>query len=55
MCPLGENIEPTEALELFIEDIWVEKVSLPNPEIRSGLKSDDEDDGAKVACVDPTG
>ena len=51
-----ERIEPTEPLEELVEeDILVDSVSLLDPEMRSGLKSDDEDDGARVPFEDPTG
>lgn len=36
-------------------DICEESASLLKPERCSGLKSDDEEDGARVAIVDPTG
>lgn len=38
-----------------MDDIWVEKASWLDPEVRFGLKSEDEDDGAKVPIEDPTG
>ena len=51
-----ERIEPTEPLEELVEeDILVDRVSLLDPEMSSGLKSDDEDDGARVPFEDPTG
>lgn len=56
--PLLEKIEPTEPLdELIEEDILVDRAgaSLWDPDINSGLNSDDEDDGAKVPLEDPTG
>lgn len=53
--PPFENIEPTEPLEVFMEDTWVENPSLPDPAFTSGRKSEDEDDGAKVPTADPTG
>lgn len=52
---LLEKVEPTEALELFVDDKFAEKASLLKPERSSGLKSKEDDDGAKVALVDPTG
>lgn len=55
MGPLFENVKLTEALELLIEDICDDKASLLNPDRSSGLKSDEEDDGARVAVVAPTG
>ena len=54
--PLLEKIEPTESLEVFIEEgILVARASLWDPEISSGLSSDEEDDGAKVPIEEPTG
>lgn len=54
--PLCEYIEPTEAPVLLIDDIWGDGESPLYPAITSGLKSDDDDDdGAKVAILDPTG
>lgn len=50
-----ENTEPTDPLELLKEDICDDSVFLLSPESSSGLRSDDEDDGARVAIVDPTG
>lgn len=50
-----ENVEPTEPVELLIEDIRLENASLLDPDKSSGLKSDDDEDGAKVPIDDPTG
>lgn len=55
ILPLFENVEPTEPVELLIEDIRLENASLLDPDKSSGLKSDDDDDGAKVPIEDPTG
>lgn len=55
MGTLLENVEPTEALVLFVDDRFAEKASLLKLERCSGLKSMEDDDGAKVALVDPTG
>lgn len=58
---LSEKMEPTELLDMIIEeeeeeeDILVDRASLLDPEISSCLKSDDEDDGARVPFIDPTG
>lgn len=51
---LLENIEPTEELELFVEDTCDGNPSLLEPERILGLRSDEDDDGAKVTYVDPT-
>lgn len=54
--PLFERIEPTDPLDVLTdEDIRVETESLLDPEISSGRKSEDEDDGARVPIEDPTG
>lgn len=56
MGVLLEKVEPTEPAAVLKEvDILVDKTSLLDPDKSSGLKSDDEDDGAKVAIEDPTG
>lgn len=48
-----EKVEPTEPAAVLKEvDILVDKL---DPDKSSGLKSDDDDDGAKVAIEDPTG
>ena len=54
--PPFENVEPTDPLELLIdEDILAEVESLVDPRVSSGRKSEDEDDGASVPTDDPTG
>lgn len=54
--PLFERIEPTDPLDMLTdEDIRVETESLLDPEISSGRKSEDADDGARVPIEDPTG
>lgn len=55
VIPVFENVEPTEPVELLIEDIRLENASLLDPDKSSGLKSDDDEDGAKVPMDDPTG
>lgn len=51
-----EKVEPTEPVAVLKEvDILLDNTSLLDPDKSSGLKSDDEDDGAKVAIEDPTG
>lgn len=53
---LFEKVEPTEALDVLIdEDIRVETESVLDPDMSSGRKSEDEDDGARVPIDDPTG
>lgn len=56
---LSEKIKPIELLDLVIEeeeeDILAAMSSFLEPEISSCLKSDEEDDGARVPAVDPTG
>lgn len=55
---LSEKIEPIELLDLVIEeeeDILADMSSFLEPELSSCLKSDEEDDGARVPAVDPTG
>lgn len=47
---LWDRLEPPEPL-----GILVERPSLLDAEISSGLNSDEEDDGANVAIEDPTG
>ena len=54
--PLLEKIEPTDPLDvLIVEDIRVVAESLLDPEISSGRKSEDEDEGARVPIEAPTG
>lgn len=55
VAPPFEYNEPTDALEAPTEDILLEKASLLDPDKSSGLKSEDEDDGAKVPIDVPTG
>lgn len=52
---LFEKLEPTEPLDMLMEDILVERPSLFDAERSSGLNSDEEDDGAKVPIEVPTG
>lgn len=54
LLPPLEKIEPMEPLDKFSDDgIRVEKESLLD--VKSGLSSDDDEDGAKVAIEIPTG
>ena len=51
-----EKTEPTDSLDaLTDDDIVAGAGSLLDPERSSGRNSEDEDDGAKVPIVDPTG
>lgn len=56
MDPLFDNTDPPDPLDMLTEVDKMAEESLLGPEIvTSARKSEDEDDGARVAMEDPTG